>query len=689
MSKSKRVIIQKDDWNRVLLSETTPAEIPVLISNDGFYLNINSKDLPAPLSVLTEAFLTPSRKKQFAIPFSYRISRDGSNLRRLSLPHPRSQLEIVAFYKEYHHLITHYCNRGNFSIRRPHQVASHYYVEGSNEDAFAHRSQVIEIEERDKSAKHFISFFSYRGFRRLYEFFDSSKFTNLEIMYSKMSSIDVSKCFDSIYTHSIAWATKSKTEAKSDTSAETFGGSFDRLMQLMNYNETNGIIIGPEVSRIFAEIILNRIDINVEAAVGGNSGKNSVKPYLKGKDYDVFRYVDNIYIFYNNDRVQKDIIGAIEHSLDEYKMSLNKSKFEISSRPFFTKKSMSISEAKQIRDRFFDAPIETIWKDGKRVSGISANTRLFSSFSDFSNDLRRACFMADSDYSSISGFLIATLRSRMQRVLDSRHVFESHLVETGVLSEDEVRNEYQSRLASYISATVDMCMHMYTLAPSVPSSLDVATILLVSAETLKQINLDHFLHMQERLQLSVSKLMTSSAIASLMDNDFAVPIEVLNVLCSLTAFDYDAKHIQELVSTSVGIETSSNYFEAITKIFVLSRMAGSEEAISIIFETAKAKILSDVDLRLNSENLHLLLDMLSCPHIARADRKELYKGVISGFNDLTKNAEKSGPSLSNKASNAAIDEMLEYMENNPWFVDWTKIDLLRLIQKKRLRSGYA
>lgn len=689
MSNSKGIIIQKNDWNRALLSETTPAEIPVLISNDGFYLNMKSKEFPGPLSILTKTFLTPSKAKQFSIPFSYKISKDESSLRRLSLPHPRSQLEIVSFYAKYHPLIPHYCNRGNFSIRRPHQVASHYYVEGANEDVFAYRSQTIEIEDKDKSAKHPVSIFSYRSFRRLHEFFDSSKFSNLEVKYSKMASIDVSKCFDSIYTHSIAWATKSKVEAKSDTNAETFGGSFDRLMQLMNYNETNGIIIGPEVSRIFAEIILDRIDVDVEKTLSRATDKEGVRSYLRGKDYDVFRYVDNIYIFYNNDRVRKDVIETIEGSLDEYKMSLNKSKTEVSSRPFFTKKSMAISEAKQIRERFFDAPVQTVWIDGKRVSGIISEIKSSPPFSDFPNSLRRACFMADSDYSSVSGFLIAALRSRIQRVLVSRSIFENYLIENSPRSGDEVRLEYQATLASYISASVDMCMHMYTLSPSVPSSLDVATILLVSAETLKEIDADHFLHMQERIQLSVSKLMDSSAIAALMESRSAVPIEVLNILCALTAFDYDAKHMEELISTSVGIERSSSYFEFITNIFVLSRVAGSERSISLLFNAAKSKILDDVDLRRNSENLHLLLDLLSCPHIARKDRKKLYRGVIDSFNSMTKTAETSGPSLPNKASNAALEEMLEHMEKNPWFVDWEKIDLLRLIQKKRLRSGYS
>ena len=43
-------------------------------------------------------------------------------------------------------------------------------------------------------------------------------------------------------------------------------------MQRLNYNETNGIVIGPEFSRIFAEIILQRVDKEVEKAlyVNGN-----------------------------------------------------------------------------------------------------------------------------------------------------------------------------------------------------------------------------------------------------------------------------------------------------------------------------------------------------------------------------------------------------------------------------------
>ena len=61
-------------------------------------------------------------------------------------------------------------------------------------------------------------------------------------------------------------------------------------MQQMNYNETNGIIIYPEFSRIFAELILQRIDKNVEKELYN-------KGYRYKEDYDIYRYVDDFSSF--------------------------------------------------------------------------------------------------------------------------------------------------------------------------------------------------------------------------------------------------------------------------------------------------------------------------------------------------------------------------------------------------------
>src|SRR3546814_7312990 len=66
-------------------------------------------------------------------------------------------------------------------------------------------------------------------------------------------------------SHTITWAVKDKLLAKEFKSAYSFEAQFDKLMQRANYNETNGIVVGPEFSRVFAEIILQRVDQKVIA----------------------------------------------------------------------------------------------------------------------------------------------------------------------------------------------------------------------------------------------------------------------------------------------------------------------------------------------------------------------------------------------------------------------------------------
>ncbi|MCG6406808.1 RNA-directed DNA polymerase, partial [Vibrio fluvialis] len=116
----------------------------------------------------------------------------------------------------------------------------------------------------------------------------------LERKFNHFWSIDISKFFDSIYTHSISWALKSKEFAKESREKNDFSSFFDKLMQRSNYNETNGIVIGNEVSRIFAEIIMQAIDLDLEYELENNF------ELKHGKDYSIRRYVDDFFIFGNN-----------------------------------------------------------------------------------------------------------------------------------------------------------------------------------------------------------------------------------------------------------------------------------------------------------------------------------------------------------------------------------------------------
>ncbi len=60
-------------------------------------------------------------------PFFYKIRHRDNDYRELAVCHPLGQLYLIAFYEKYKELILYYCNKSNFSIRRPESIATHVY----------------------------------------------------------------------------------------------------------------------------------------------------------------------------------------------------------------------------------------------------------------------------------------------------------------------------------------------------------------------------------------------------------------------------------------------------------------------------------------------------------------------------------------------------------------------------------
>ena len=277
--------------------------------------------------------------KGYTVPLRYNIVKDSRSVRTLSLLHPRGQVILANFYQKYEELICEYSGRGLFSIRAPNKVGSSFFVPSSMQDKNQYKNATVDTAELDKLVRNPASYFTYSGFERLHKFFTSADHIRLEKKFRYQLSLDISKCFDSIYTHSMAWATKSKEEAKENTSALSFGNQFDKLMQRLNHNETSGICIGPEASRIFAEIILAKVDQNARRNL---EEKNP--PIRDGVDYECRRYVDNYYVFTNDPVTADQVEHELSIALREYNLHLNTGKREFEKRPFYSKKSLVIDK---------------------------------------------------------------------------------------------------------------------------------------------------------------------------------------------------------------------------------------------------------------------------------------------------------------------------------------------------------
>jgi hypothetical protein len=89
----------------------------------------------------------------------------------------------------------------------------------------------------------------------------------LEATADWLVKTDITRFYPSIYTHSIPWAAYGKERVKSRLSyyKGSFADRIDVLVRACNRNQTVGIPIGPETSRIIAEIISSRIDADFQS----------------------------------------------------------------------------------------------------------------------------------------------------------------------------------------------------------------------------------------------------------------------------------------------------------------------------------------------------------------------------------------------------------------------------------------
>ena len=284
-----------------------------------------------------------------------------------------------------------------------------------------------------------------------------------------MSLLDVSKCFDSLYTHSITWALKDKAIAKKNASSKSFGNDFDNLMQHMNFNETNGICIGPEVSRIFSELILSRVDLNIEAYLMKHGLKNRVQ-------YEYRRYVDDYLVFANDEKTLDKITKAISLELQEYKLFLNEQKIENYTRPFHTKKSVIIEkinkQIKELLEKIFEYKEinDTRVTTPKNIRRVDALVRWFI------KETKTSCLDSDVGYDMISNYIISTITKKIEFIIE-----EYNLVK--LQSEIHVNEKQYVKL---ICTLLELTFFFYTVQQTVSSSFNVAKSVIISSNFIKE-----------------------------------------------------------------------------------------------------------------------------------------------------------------------------------------------------------
>lgn len=137
---------------------------------------------------------------------------------------------------------------------------------------------------------------------------------------------DITRFYPSLYTHSIPWAAYGKEQVKSNL--KIYDGSLadrlDILVRSCNRNQTVGIPIGPETSRILAEIVSSRIDydfsVHFQTASKDKKGMTSNK---------VDRLQDDWTVGASSLEQAENILSVITKCYREYGLEINGAKTSV------------------------------------------------------------------------------------------------------------------------------------------------------------------------------------------------------------------------------------------------------------------------------------------------------------------------------------------------------------------------
>lgn len=435
MKKRKKIKLSYSK-ERVLFSDVLPYECPIIFSNRYLYRflakylwigkekkvnsitynvleqkkRLNEKDANAFAALLFGCYEIGKRigKLQHRVntlfyPFQFNIAHKKNKNRTLSVIHPYNQWQVVEFYEKYKYSILYLCNQSKFSIRKPHKIAQYfYYRDRLHRKLLGHESDKVELFFNEY--ENLKTYFSYEKYSNIYKFYEDYRYQRAEKKFKHLVKFDLQSCFDSIYTHTISWATAGgadKVKVLPGYHGSWVGDAFDNLMQSVNARETNGIVIGPEFSRIFAEIILQYIDQKVEQELLNE------KKLRHKSNYECYRYVDDYFLFYNDEEDRKFFMESLTKWLKEFKLQISPSKTEEFERPFITKITLAKLQTEDLLSDIFSVPL---WEEVESKSIEEKEDDTDDVDSDKDNDILEKRFNIYLSANSINSRIKAIVR---------------------------------------------------------------------------------------------------------------------------------------------------------------------------------------------------------------------------------------------------------------------------------------
>lgn len=327
--------VKRNDLDYIL-TDVLPVELSDLFTYSYFYKflmqekkvveEMVKKIIRAKNNSSSNNVLFKGSKNWATIPLKYTVMKSFKSEREISILQPMAAVETFLFISAYQKEILNILEKGGVYSLRYHHRNNNLCYKNKN------KAVIQYFQEESKNAKKDIieqtgMYFDIKPYKSIASFTSSEEWFVLNSKYRYFVRTDYKACFDSIYTHTYKWLLgKDVNDTKEFKNVNIFT-IIDRVMQNINARTSNGIVVGPEFSRMIAEILLQGIDVKVHNTLL-NLGKE------EGKDYNIYRYVDDIFIFTESEKLADKIIDIYAENARKYLLHLNEAKLSKKQVPF-------------------------------------------------------------------------------------------------------------------------------------------------------------------------------------------------------------------------------------------------------------------------------------------------------------------------------------------------------------------
>lgn len=320
-----------------ILTDLLPVEVSELFSFSQLYAFLLEKDTQKVVDSLICETKQNKAKGKLAMfkdgwstkPLKYRILKGNGTMREMSIIQPVSALNLFLFIECYQKEILNYFEKyHNFSIRYHKKSTDLFYKSKSGKITQYFQEQVSRVGRG--AIQQAANYFKIVPFESINSFADSRIWRMCNFKYRYYAKLDYKSCFDSIYTHSFSWMIERNVVDAKDANNSHLFITIDRILQNINGRSSNGIVVGPEFSRMMAEILLQHIDNEILLELEKDGIFYKV-------DYAAFRYVDDIFLFSNQPQVLEQILSKYKTIGEHYRLRINELKLTKGTTPCLPK----------------------------------------------------------------------------------------------------------------------------------------------------------------------------------------------------------------------------------------------------------------------------------------------------------------------------------------------------------------